>query len=88
MVLNKQFQENSGRRHSEEYSHQENVSELKVSSNGAIYLPKDVLDKLGWKSKSELIIIEHDYELHQITIGKQLKGKEFVESLNKLRDRF
>ncbi len=90
MILNKQLQsrENSWRRYNEEYSHQENISELEVSSNGAIYLPKDVLDKLDWKSKSKLAIVDDDYELHQITIGKQLTGKEFVESLNKLRDRF
>ena len=90
MILNKQLQSHENRwlHHNEEYSHQENISELEVSSNGAIYLPKDVLDDLDWKSKNKLVIVEHDYELHQITIGKQLKGEEFVKSLNKLRDRF
>lgn len=91
MVLKKEIIFNDGNTwgtYSNYYPYKEDVSELEVLPNGAIILPKTTLDELDWKTKTKLMIIEQDDDLHQITLGKQLQGKEFVDALNKLRDRF
>ena len=66
----------------------EDVSELEILPNGGIHLTAKTLDELDWKTKTKLLIIEQDNDLHQITLGKELQGEEFVDALNKLRDRF
>ena len=70
------------------HTFQEDVSELEVLPNGEIRLSTQTLDELDWKTKTKLVIIEQDTDLHQITLGKELQGEEFVDALNKLRDRF
>jgi hypothetical protein len=70
------------------YAFQEDASKIEVLPYGGIRLSPQTLDELGWKTKTKITIIEQDNDLHQITLGKELQGEEFVNALNKLRDRF